>query len=200
MTWGECQGSGATPYQVRVDHVDASFKCSCPSRKLPCKHSLGLLMLFVDGKSVPTAAPPPFVEEWAQGRAKRAETKQKKEETQGSAPPDPQSQAKRTEKRESRVSAGLDQLETWLADIVSQGLATARAQPPAFWEQMGARLVDAQAPVLARRVAGLGDRALAETNWQVSLLRALAELQLLIDAWRNVDALPSVLAAEVRNL
>src|SRR6185295_683741 len=99
-----------------------------------------------------------------------------------------------------RVAAGLDQLETWLADIVAQGLAAARAQPPAFWAQMAARLVDAQAPGLARRVAELGDRALAESAWQPKLLRALAELQLAIDAWRNVDNLPPALAAELRSL
>ena len=201
LVWGECQGSGATPYQVRVDHGDASCKCSCPSRKLPCKHSLGLLMMFVDGHSVPSGAPPPFVLEWAESRAKRADAKQKKEEAKDSAPPpDPKAAEKRAEKRETRVAAGLDQLETWLADIVSQGLAAARAQPPAFWGQMAARLVDAQAPGLARRVTELGDRALAEADWQPRLLRALAELQLAIDAWRNIDNLPSALAAELRNL
>jgi len=178
-----------------------SYKCSCPSRKLPCKHSLGLLMLFADGRSVPAGSPPPFVLEWAQGRAKRAEAKQKKEETRETAPPpDPKAAEKRAEKREARVAAGLDQLETWLADIVSQGLAAARAQPPAFWAQMAARLVDAQAPGLARRVAELGDRALADSGWQPKLLRALAELQLAIDAWRNIDNLPPALAAELRNL
>ena len=176
FAWGECQGSGMTPYQVRVDHADGTCKCSCPSRKLPCKHSLGLLLMFADGRSVPTGVRPPFGIEWAESRTKRAEAKQKKEESKDAAPPDPMAAAKRAEKRESRVSAGLDQLETWLTDIVSQGLAAARAQPPAFWAQMAARLVDAQAPGLARRVAELGDRALAESRWQVKLLRALAEL------------------------
>jgi hypothetical protein len=196
LVWGECQGSGKTPYQVRVDHVDAAYKCSCPSRKLPCKHTLGLLLMFVDGHT-PEGAPLAFVEEWAANRAKRAETKQKKEEAAPVAP-DPVAKAKRVEKRESRVGAGLDQLETWLADIVGQGLATARAQPPAFWTQMAARLVDAQAPGLARRVGELGDRALSEAQWQPRLLRALAELQLVIDAWRNVERLPAPLAAELR--
>jgi hypothetical protein len=201
LVWGECQGSGATPYQVRVDHVDGSYKCSCPSRKLPCKHSLGLLLLFAEGRSVPAGSPPPFVAEWAEGRAKRADAKQRKEDAKESATaPDPRATAKRAEKREARVSAGLDQLETWLVDIVSQGLATARAQPPAFWAQMAARLVDAQAPGLARRINELGDRALAESRWQPQLLRALAELQLLIDAWRNLEHLPPALRAEVRGL
>ena len=199
LLWGECQGSGANPYQVRVDLGDAASKCSCPSRKLPCKHTLGLLMLFVDGKSVPAGSPLPFVEEWAAGRTKRSEAKQKKEESPA-APPDPQARAKREEKRESRVAAGLDQLEVWLADLVGQGLAAARAQPPAFWSQMAARLVDAQAPGVARRVAELGDRALTESRWQPKLLRALAELQLLIDAFRALDGLDPPFAAEVRSL
>jgi hypothetical protein len=201
LLWGECQGSGANPYQVRVDLGDAANKCSCPSRKLPCKHALGLLLLLADGKSVPAGKPPAFVEEWAANRSKRADARQKKEETAASAPPaDPQAQARRAEKRESRVNAGLDQLEVWLADIVAQGLAAARGQPPTFWSQMAARLVDAQAPGLARRVSELGDRALAEVRWQAGMLRSLAELQLLIDAWRGIGRLPEPLAAEVRTL
>ena len=42
--WGECQGSGSKPYQTQVDLANIAFKCSCPSRKFPCKHGLGLLL------------------------------------------------------------------------------------------------------------------------------------------------------------
>ena len=31
--WGECQGSGAKPYQTVIDLSEPAFKCSCPSRK-----------------------------------------------------------------------------------------------------------------------------------------------------------------------
>lgn len=41
--WGECKGSAV--YQVRVDLSDLAVKCSCPSRKHPCKHGIGLLFL-----------------------------------------------------------------------------------------------------------------------------------------------------------
>ncbi|MGB8191873.1 MAG: SWIM zinc finger family protein, partial [Chitinophagaceae bacterium] len=41
--WGECKGSGSKPYQTQVDLANIAFKCSCPSRKFPCKHGLGLL-------------------------------------------------------------------------------------------------------------------------------------------------------------
>ena len=43
LVWGECQGSGATPYRVVIPESDAGYKCSCPSRKFPCKHSLALM-------------------------------------------------------------------------------------------------------------------------------------------------------------
>ena len=42
--WGECQGSGAKPYQTKIDLSEPAFQCSCPSRKFPCKHALGLLL------------------------------------------------------------------------------------------------------------------------------------------------------------
>ena len=59
--WGLCQGSGSTPYQVAVDLAGPAYKCSCPSRKIPCKHALGLLFLVADG-GAPAATPP----DWAQ--------------------------------------------------------------------------------------------------------------------------------------
>jgi len=198
LIWGECQGSGANPYQVRVDIDDVAYKCTCPSRKLPCKHTLALLLLMT-GSALPAGDPPAFVEEWSANRAKRAEAKQSRE-TNAAAPPDPDAKARRIEKRENRIEAGLEQLETWLADIVRQGFAATRAQPVAFWSQMAARLVDAQAPGLARRVSELGELAVASVDWQSRLLAGMARLQLLIDAYRNLEQLPSALAAEVRTL
>ncbi len=197
LTWGECKGSGAKPYQVRVDLSDAAFKCSCPSRKLPCKHTLGLLLLFASN-ATPQAETPEFVKEWHGNRAKRAEAKAAK----ASAPPSPvdeQAQQKRAAKRESRVESGLQLLESALADLINQGLAAARSQPPSYWSQLASRLVDAQAPGLARRVAALGDSLVSSGDWQSIALAEMGRLQLLIDAYQKLPVLAPELAAEVRN-
>src|SRR5207245_8615964 len=50
-TWilGECKGSAKQPYQVSVDLADTSnplARCSCPSRKFPCKHGMALMLLY----------------------------------------------------------------------------------------------------------------------------------------------------------
>ena len=59
LLWGECQGSGATPYRIAVTEADAGYKCSCPSRKFPCKHSLAMMWMRVEGKvDFSTGTPP----------------------------------------------------------------------------------------------------------------------------------------------
>ena len=199
VIWGECQGSGANPYQVRVALADAGYRCTCPSRKQPCKHTLALLYLYAGGASFPNGAPPAFVEEWLANRAKRADAKATRE-SQPSAPVDPEAQARRQDKRESRIVLGLEQLQAWMSDIMTQGLANARTQPPTYWAQMASRLVDAQAPGLANRVRDMATAVHSEARWSDRMLGALARMQLLLDAYRSIESLPAPLAAEVRSL
>ena len=59
LVWGEAQGSGATPYRVVISEADAGYKCTCPSRKFPCKHSLALRWMRAEGKAVFASATPP---------------------------------------------------------------------------------------------------------------------------------------------
>ncbi|AQZ60458.1 unnamed protein product [[Actinomadura] parvosata subsp. kistnae] len=72
VLYGECKGSGAKPYLAAVDLTEPAYRCSCPSRKFPCKHALGLLLLWsADGVPEQPAAPQ-WVTEWLDGRAERA--------------------------------------------------------------------------------------------------------------------------------
>src|ERR1700745_3009275 len=65
LVWGECQGSGATPYRVVVHEADAGYKCTCPSRKFPCKHTLALMWMRVDKPAAfAAAAIPEWVKDW----------------------------------------------------------------------------------------------------------------------------------------
>ena len=69
LVWGECQGSGSSPYRVIVSETDAGYKCTCPSRKFPCKHSLALMWMRADGKlSFERAAVPEWVQDWIRRR------------------------------------------------------------------------------------------------------------------------------------
>src|SRR5215470_12875716 len=75
LIWGECQGSGATPYRVVVSEADAGYKCTCPSRKFPCKHALALMWMRADKPSAfAPANVPEWVEDWLSRRRGSATT------------------------------------------------------------------------------------------------------------------------------
>ncbi|MDQ4133606.1 MAG: SWIM zinc finger family protein, partial [Actinomycetota bacterium] len=153
LVWGKCQGTGPAPYQVSVDLTEPAFRCTCPSRKLPCKHGLALLLLWVEhGDAVGHVAQPAgFAEEWAEQRQAAARRRSRSSSSRDTIT-DPAAQARRQAEREATMSAGLDEFERWLGDLLRQGLAAARRQPYSFWDAAAARLVDAQMPALAERV------------------------------------------------
>ena len=189
--WGECQGSGSKPYQVQVDLAEPAFKCSCPSRKFPCKHGLGLMLIFASSETaIVRAARPAWVEEWMTGPAQRVE----KKKAAADAPPKPvdeAAQAKRREKRLARTAEGLAAVKVWAEDLVRGGIATAPTRGYEFYDEPARRMVDAQAPGVARRLQHLGEVAAAGgAGWQRPFLEGLASVHLLARAFERVDQLP----------
>jgi hypothetical protein len=114
------------------------------------------------------------------------------------APPDPEAQAKRLAERIAKMSAGLEEFERWLCDLVRQGLASARNQPFAFWDGAAARLVDAQLPGLADRVRAVPGILHCGGDWAERLVAELARGYLATSAWRQRDDLPEDVAADLR--
>lgn len=201
VVWGECQGSGKNPYQTQIDTNEPAFKCSCPSRKFPCKHGLGLFLLLAAQPAAVTAGEPPaWVVEWVESRAKRAEKAQQRAAESKEKAADPAAQAKRAQSRQARVSAGLAELELWLRDLVRGGLAAIPRRPYNYWETMAARLVDAQAPGLARRVRDMAGISASGADWQEELLRHLGLLHLAIEGFKRIDDLPPDTQADLRSL
>lgn len=198
LVWGKCQGSGKTPYQVSVDLTGPAAKCTCPSRKFPCKHGVALLMLWVDGNgSISDAAEAAdFASEWAEGRATRTERKQAKAEAP-SEPVDPAAAAKRLEKRLELMTAGAEEFETWLGDLYRKGFAAARNQPYSFWEAPAARLTDSQMPGLAQRVRDMPS-GLYGDDWADVMLAETGRWFTATRAWLRRDELDDVDRANLR--
>lgn len=190
--WGECQGSAV--YRTQVARADLAAHCSCPSRKAPCKHALGLLLLAADtAERLPELPEPEWVQQWLERRTKQATRAQAPRK-----PGDVAAQAQRAQRRHDNILSGLDQLDVWLSDIVRQGLARLQRESFGFWDTQARRLVDAQAPGLAGRVRAMADRVGSSASWPERLLDDLGELALLSHAYRRIDRLPPPLAADVR--
>ncbi|MET8299469.1 SWIM zinc finger family protein, partial [Streptomyces sp. NPDC005180] len=156
--WGLCKGSGSKPYQTIVDTTGPAYKCSCPSRKFPCKHALGLLLLWAgDEESVRDGEVPDWADAWLAGRRKRAAGQEEGGAAEGRSAKsaDPEAARRRAERRAGRITAGAQELEQRLADLLRGGLASAERSGYGLWEETAARMVDAQAPGLAGRVREL---------------------------------------------
>jgi hypothetical protein len=197
--WGECKGSAL--YQVRVARADLTAKCSCPSRKFPCKHALGLLVLAATVPQALTATEPPeWVMEWLVRRGESAARKTvRKERAAEAESADPAAQERRAAKRADRVLQGLDALDLWLNDLMRNGLASVETQGPSFWTQQAARMVDAQAPGIAARLGRIADLPRTE-RWAERLLAELGRLALLTHAFRRLDQLDAPLREDLRQL
>ena len=200
LVWGDCQGSGANPYRLAVDLVDIGSKCTCPSRKFPCKHALALMLMQSRGQDFAAADAPTWVVEWmgrrkggalATAPAKGAVSLGAVAE-QADAAPDPKAEARREAQRAKReaetgaaIRAGLTDLEGWISDQLRGGLAGLMANLSALCRQVAARMVDARMGTLAARIDELPARiqALPAQRRVDALVAELGNLVLMSRAW-----------------
>ncbi|MBR1086812.1 SWIM zinc finger family protein [Bradyrhizobium manausense] len=207
LIWGECAGSGANPYRVMADLRDLGNKCTCPSRKFPCKHVLGLLWL--NAEAVVPFAPadtPAWVSDWLGRRrgtspakpanavtppgekdlrAARAVEPETVEDPKDVARREAQA-ARRNEETERAIFDALDALEQWVGDQLRLGLSGFIDDATARCRRIAARLVDGKAAVLAGRIDELPSRllALAAADRPRGAVVELGKLVLLARAFR----------------
>jgi len=202
-----------------VDHVGVAWRCTCPSRRHPCKHVLALLLLWSAGDVPETTQPAPVVAwrasrqtsdarrtfDTATPRSSTADTNT----TNDAAPTDGVSDTspepggelpdrdRARDERVERMYAGLTELDRWLDDRMRTGLADPALAKYATWDELAARLVDAQAGSLANRIRRLAGLVGASPDWHSDVLAEVGLLHLLAQAGRRLGSLPGPLADAV---
>jgi hypothetical protein len=211
LLWGECQGSGANPYRVVVDAGDQGYKCTCPSRKFPCKHSLALMWISATAPDnfAPAGDIPEWVNDWLGRRRKggasagapaatptsagksigeaQVDEAVAKAEDPAAAERREAAQKKRAEDTKASIAAGLDELDQWISDQLRLGLSGFVDSSSERCRRISARLVDAKAAALASRLDELPAQlmALRSEERPEAAIRELGKLVLLARAWRN---------------
>lgn len=223
LIWGECQGSGATPYRVTVNEADAGYKCTCPSRKFPCKHTLALMWMRAERSVTFAPAPvPEWVKDWLSRRRGTSSSPGKpKDESKSKAQPSirltetTETEAVNNPKavqravaarernrldREAAILAGLEDLDLWLSDQAQHGMANFVAQAAQSCRTISQRLVDAKAPGLAGRLDALPTRlfTLPDPVRPTAAIRELGQIHLISHAYRRAAQIPELLAADAR--
>lgn len=188
--WGECRGSAL--YQTRVALADMATKCSCPSRKFPCKHALGLMLIAASG-GISALPMPDWVTDWL---AKRAERAEKKATSAASPPqkPDEKAREDRVDRRDVKVKEGLAVFVRRIEDLIRSGIAGIDASASDFFHATASRLVDAQCPGLASRVRRLSAVAASSPDRAQKLLAELGRLHAVASAYLRIDDLPDLAA------
>jgi len=202
MLWGLAKGSGKKPYQTQVSVADFATKCSCPSRKFPCKHALGLMFLAADDLTLfPQSDCPDWVSEWQAARLEREEKAAKKKASSASSKTSKASSKKTAErtrqKRTERIDEGVDFLQDFLLDQIRQGVGQSGNQDHERWDNLARRLVDCQATGLARAVRYMAGTINTSADWETQLLHQMGSTYLLINSYRKRDNLSPELKAEV---
>jgi hypothetical protein len=209
--WGRCTGGSAEPYECVIDHIAVAFRCSCPSRIVPCKHALALLLLWARGH-VPLGDPPGYAATWIAHQPAAPTNPAKVVAAPPTDPvpdkvpaplPVPDHDARvvdpiaNRDDRIARMAAGLAELDRWLDDRLRTGLADPVLAQYSTWDGLAARLIDAQVGGLANRVRRLAGMVGAHPDWHQHVLAELGSLHLLATAGRRLGSLSPTLADSV---
>jgi len=215
---GECQGSGKSNYITTADFVEPDapvFRCSCPSRQFPCKHSLALLYEIMAGKSFKDCEIPEDI-------LKKREKKRLKEEKAAQAE-NPASQtdkgdgttskpegksvsaaksaksgaAARTRKRKKQLE-GLALTEKMVRELLDAGLGTMGGATLSTYKELSKQLGDYYLPgpqrLLNRLILEI--EAFQEDQREVHYEKALAVLEKL---WALVKKSTAYLQEKLEN-
>lgn len=154
---GECTGSGRSNYITSADFINPEapvYRCSCPSRQFPCKHSLALLYEMVAQKEFTVCEIPEAI-------LKKREKKQPKEkETISEEDMTPEEAAKAAKKKEASKRAskaakskklkkqleGLEMAAKLVQDLMRAGLGTMGGTALETYRQLSKQLGDYYLP------------------------------------------------------
>ena len=158
---GECTGSGKSNYITSVDYIDENnpvFRCSCPSRQFPCKHSLALMYEILAKETFGVCEIPEDIQQ------KREKKKAKENKAAEAAKPESEmteEEKKKAEKKKASAAKtaknarvkklktqleGLDLVEKVVNDLMSAGLGTLGGASLKTYQQLAKQMGDYYLP------------------------------------------------------
>ena len=180
--WAAIQGSGKKPYLVQIDINDLAFKCSCPSRKFPCKHGLALAYYIAANgfDNISHTSEAIWVKEWIDKRTNKAITKAAK----AKKVIDPKKQKKKSENKWANAKKSIEQVELWLKDLMKLGILDFPNKEQTYWAKLAKRMVDAKMPGINTYFNILAN-VNYQSNWEHIVLKIINKIHLLVQAIKN---------------
>ena len=189
--WGSFPNGSQKTGETAVFLPSLSLTCTCNSRKFPCRHSIGLLLLWQQqGKRFTPHPPLRHLAAWVK--------REKVRHNRSIQPNNLYRLHQPSRQRLKQLKIGLHELELWLTDLVRHGLASLPERPKIYWETMAHRLVDAQANTLAQELRSMANVPIAQPNWPEEYLKRIGRLYLIIQGFHNYEQLPATTQADLQ--
>ena len=188
IIWGIFPNGRNQTVETAVSLPNLAYTCNCKTRKFPCRHAVGLFLLWqIQATSFTSQPLSTRLTNWA----KRTQINfQRHSQTNG--------RSSFNQQKHDQLQMGLYALELWLLDMMRHGLASLPERPKSYWETMAHRLVDAQSPTLAQTVRDLAHIPVSQPNWPETYLKQVGRLYLLVQGFRNFDHLPTPVQADLQ--
>ncbi len=144
LIFGDCKGSGKEPYHTSADFSGDSpvFRCSCPSRQFPCKHSLAIMTEWLAGKEFSVAEIPEDVALKREKIAKKAEKAAAPETEKKPAKPNKSAAVKKLKKQ----AEGLELAGNFVNDVLSRGISAVNRASAEQYKELAKQLGDYYLP------------------------------------------------------
>lgn len=144
LIFGDCYGSGSKPYNASVDlsGETAVFRCSCPSRQIPCKHCLALMYEWVAEKKFAVEEIPEDIVRKREKIEKRAEKAASGETEKAPSKPNKSAAAKKLKKQRE----GLELAEKFVHDILENGIGSLNSAACSQYASLAKQLGDYYLP------------------------------------------------------
>jgi hypothetical protein len=184
LIFASCQGSGKLPYSISADLARPEkpvLRCSCPSRQLPCKHSLALLLAYAAGQRFAVREAPPELIAKREAAATKERRAAEKVASGAEAKPKKANASALKKKIEAQI-AGLESLSAEILRLGATGVGALTPEALAALEAQAKKLGDAYLPgpqLLLRRLAASaaegGEEGRRRAVDELCMLRSLAK-------------------------
>jgi len=145
LIFGECKGSGKNPYYTSVDFSGESpvFRCSCPSRQIPCKHCIAIMFDWLAGKDFNVEEIP---EDIIRKRSKLEAKKNPSPETPEKAEKKKKSALSTAKKKLKKQLEGLGLAENFVKDVLERGISSINSTSANQYKSLAKQLGDYYLP------------------------------------------------------
>ncbi len=209
--WGEFSNRGKPPQQTFISLPNIAPSCNCHSRKFPCRHVLGLTLLY---KESPQAFNSTVQPAWLPLPGDQ------KKENNGLL-----TRHRLYEDQLNKAQTILEAYARWLHDLIHSGLATLPKQPPSYWSSMAQRLQEnglytlgqelrqlpaitkmprARTPSLLKKTSQANrprikkKKSEGPSDWPLAALQQLGRHYLITQGFANYQQLPPAAQADLR--